>query len=343
MIEFEKDISLKSYNTFGIEVKAQYFIEVFEIETLRAVLGEAPVLLGENWKEQILWLGGGSNILFTKNFPGLVVKLSLSGIWVMEETDTFELVRSMAGEEWHDFVTWTLQRDLGGLENLSLIPGNVGTAPIQNIGAYGVEVADSITQVEALDITSGEIVFFSNSECFFGYRDSFFKKGGKGNLIIIAVHFRLNKNPTPNTSYGAIQATLSEWGIDTPDIHDVSRAVITIRQSKLPDPSVIGNSGSFFKNPVVSEQQFKILKEKDSDMPSYVVENGVKIPAGYLIEKIGFKGYREGDAGVHEQQALVLVNYGKATGEDIHILAQIIISKVKEKYGIVIFPEVNIY
>ncbi len=333
-MEIKENISLKPFNTFGIDVLAREFIEVSTIQELTNL---------ELKEKDFLILGGGSNILFTKDYEGLVIKLNLGGIHLVEENESDELIKCMAGENWHDFVTWTLQRDLGGLENLSLIPGNVGTAPMQNIGAYGVEVKDTVETVEAVEIATGELIEFTGAECEFGYRESFFKKKGKGKFIITAVYFRLNKNPKVNISYGAIASTLEGWAVKDPDIHDVSRAVIYIRQSKLPDPEVIGNGGSFFKNPVVDEIIFRKLENKFPNMPHYKVPQDLyKIPAGWLIENTGWKGKKVGDCGVHEKQALVLVNHGKATGLEIWSLAQEIIKSVENQFGIVLEPEINI-
>lgn len=343
-MDVQENASLKAYNTFGVDVEARRFVEVNSEADLQAVI---PLLSEE---ENILILGGGSNVLFTKNFEGLVIRMNLGGIYIQEEDDEHVLVKAYSGENWHDFVTWTLQRDFGGLENLSLIPGNVGAAPMQNIGAYGVEVKDTIETVEALEIETGEIITFTNEECEFGYRDSIFKRHAKGKFLITAVTFRLTKEPVLNLEYGAIGSTLDSWGIDEPDIHDVSRAVIYIRQSKLPDPVEIGNGGSFFKNPIIEKDSFKSLQKEYPEMPFYEVESGggakgqsYKIPAGWLIEQCGWKGKRVGECGVHEHQALVLVNYGNATGAEIYALAEEIMQSVEDQFGITLQTEVNVY
>ena len=332
------DFSLKHHNTFGIDVRAEKFIRVQDIEELKA-------LLKKTYSSELFILGGGSNMLLTKDIEKTVVHIDLKGIEVREENEEEVVVAAMAGENWHQFVLFCIDHNFGGIENLSLIPGNVGTAPIQNIGAYGVEIKDSFEECTALDIQTLELRKFSREDCKFGYRDSIFKNSAKGKYIITEAVFRLKKkNHHLNTSYGSIGEYLLQKGIDKPGIKDVSNAVIEIRQSKLPDPRVLGNSGSFFKNPVVSRNFLQQLQKKHPEMPFYVIDDQqVKIPAGWLIDKAGLKGYRKGDAGVHKKQALVLVNYGNATGKEILELAGFVQHKVLELFGIEIEPEVNIF
>ncbi len=328
-----QNISLKPYNTFGINVTAKQFVEVNSIDQLKKVLTHYP---------NCFVLGGGSNMLLTKDIDRLVVKLNLKGISDTKTSDNAVLVTAQGGENWHDFVLWCLAKNYGGLENLSLIPGNVGACPIQNIGAYGVEVKDTITQVEALDIKTLKINHFSNADCQFSYRDSIFKSVVKGQYIITNVTFKLTtQNHTLHLDYGAIKSELAS--VKNPTINDVSEAVIKIRSSKLPNPKEIGNSGSFFKNPTIGLSQFKALQKDYPKMPFYKINNdSYKIPAGWLIEQCGFKGKRFGDAGVHSQQALVLVNYGNATGDEILKLAQNIINEVNKTFEINLDKEVNI-
>ena len=336
-MEIRQNISLKPYNTFGIEATARYFIEISSEEELRKALaleGYPPIFV----------LGGGSNVLLTGDLEALVLHLNIKGIRVKREDDSQVVITARAGENWHQLVLWTLERNYGGLENLSLIPGNTGTAPIQNIGAYGVEIRDVFESCTAMEVESGRLRTFSSADCAFGYRDSYFKNEGRGRYIITAVDLRLHKdNHRLNTSYGAIEAELKARGVSRPGIRDVSDAVIAIRQSKLPDPKVLGNSGSFFKNPVISGQACRKLVSNHPDVPVYKVsEQEWKVPAGWLIEQCGFKGKRFGDAGVHSRQALVLVNYGKATGRELLDLANGIKDAVMQKFGVVIVPEVNI-
>lgn len=275
----------------------------------------------------------------------LVIHLNLKGKKVIDENEDFVWIKANAGENWHEFIIWCLNQDFGGLENMSLIPGNIGTAPIQNIGAYGKELKDNFIECEAVEIATGEVKIFNKKECQFGYRNSVFKNDLKGKFIITSVTMRLTKqNHKLNTSYGAIEAELEKQGITQASIQDISKAVIAIRQSKLPDPKELGNSGSFFKNPVISKEEFNLFISKFPDAPSYKVsDTQVKVPAGWLIEQAGFKGKRFGDAGVHKNQALVLVNYNNATGTEIWNLALKIKEVVFEKFGIEINPEVNIY
>ncbi len=333
----QQDISLKPYNTFGIDVKARYFIEINSIDELR------QALLIENFPNRLI-LGGGSNMLLTRDIEQLVLYINIRGVRVLWENEEKVALKVMAGENWHDFVIWCLERGFGGLENLSLIPGNVGTAPIQNIGAYGVELKDVFESCEAMSVNDQRLKKFTKEECQFGYRDSFFKNQGKGQYVITSVNLILTKKDhNINTSYGAIEAQLNRSGTKNPTIRDVSDAVIAIRKSKLPDPAEIGNSGSFFKNPVISAERFNSLSAQYPELPSYKNKQGTyKIPAGWLIEKCGYKGKRFGDAGVHENQALVLVNYGGASGSELLDLAKNIQSDVEATFGIELVPEVNI-
>lgn len=334
-MEIQKNISLKPYNTFGIDVKTSSFVEVDNIDELKTVLK------GRN--EPLLILGGGSNLLFTKDFVGLAIKNNLKGISVVSENENEIFLKVGAGEVWHEFVLYCIDKGYAGIENMSLIPGNVGASPMQNIGAYGVEVKDVITEVEAFNLKDYSTQLFSNEACEFGYRTSIFKTSEKGNYFITAVTFKLKKQAEINTSYGAIDSELKRMDIDSPSIKDVSNAVINIRSSKLPDPKKIGNSGSFFKNPVVSEVQKNNILEKYPEAPNYPqAKGGFKMAAGWLIEQCGWKGKQIENYGVHKLQALVLVNYGGAKGEDIYKLSEAIISSVKEKFGIELEREVNI-
>ncbi|MDG1849011.1 MAG: UDP-N-acetylmuramate dehydrogenase [Flavobacteriales bacterium] len=333
-MQIHKNHPLKDYNTFGVEAKADFFVDVKSISDLKNILSDSkfkslPKLL----------LGGGSNILLCSDFKGLAIHIDLRGIVDLGNG----LISVQAGENWHDFVMWSLDQDFNGIENLSLIPGNVGAAPMQNIGAYGVELKEVFVELEAYHIASGDIHIFSKEACYFGYRESIFKNTHQGKYIIVSVTLQLQTNGAVNYSYGAISDVLSQKGIENPTPKQVSEAIISIRQSKLPDPNEIGNSGSFFKNPVISNSDFERIKKQSADVPFYPSSDGqVKIPAAWLIEKAGWKGKRVGNYGVHEKQALVLVNYGGAKGEDIYKLAQEIQSSVKEKFGVYLQMEVNI-
>ncbi|PRY15413.1 UDP-N-acetylmuramate dehydrogenase [Pontibacter ummariensis] len=338
-MKLQPDFSLKPYNTFGIDVKAKFFARFESVEELqqllqRQELQQAPLLI----------LGGGSNLLFTKNFDGVVLQNGIKGIEVLGEDDNFVYVKAGGGEVWHDFVLHALQQNWGGVENLSLIPGTVGAAPLQNIGAYGVELKDVFHELEAVHLASGQVHRFNNEACKFGYRESIFKNEVKGQYVVTAVTFRLHKQHQLNTSYGALQTTLAEMQIAQPTIQDVSAAVCHIRQTKLPDPKQIGNAGSFFKNPEIPLAQFEALQKDFPSIPSYPVsETTVKVPAGWLIEQCGWKGKVIENYGVHKNQALVLVNYGGAQGENIRQLAYQIIASVQDKFGITLHPEVNIH
>ncbi len=334
-MQVQTNTSLLPYNSFHLDVNASELISVTTEEDLQNVL---------NQKEPKLVLGGGSNLLLTKNVEGLVLKIEISGIDEVKEDNAHIYVRAGAGENWHAFVSYTMKRNWGGLENLSLIPGSVGAAPIQNIGAYGVELKDVFYELEAYDRKEKKVFAFGVNDCQFGYRDSIFKSSGKGRYIILNVTFLLHKNPVLSTHYGAIREELKKMGVESPTIQDVSNAVIKIRQSKLPDPAVIGNAGSFFKNPVVDQAKFLSLSAKYPEMPAYPHEDQlVKLAAGWLIEQCGWKGYRKGDAGVHAHQALVLVNYGHATGKEILDLSSRVVESVHKKFGVTLEKEVNIY
>jgi UDP-N-acetylmuramate dehydrogenase len=330
--------SLKSYNSFGIDVKAERFVSISSLDELKSVLKA-------NYAEELFVLGGGSNMLLTRDLTATVLHINLKGIKLSQETEDFVYVQANAGENWHEVVLWTLAHDFGGLENLSLIPGNIGSSPIQNIGAYGVELKDHFVSCEAIDIQTLEMRSFTSEECNFGYRNSIFKNELKGRFIITSVTFKLSKkNHLLYTNYGSINEALKEKGITNPSIQDVSDAVIMIRQQKLPDPKELGNSGSFFKNPIISAEAFLELLKEYPEMPHYKISgNEFKIPAGWLIDRSGFKGFREGDAGVHKNQALVLVNYGNATGSDILKLAQKIQKKIQNQFKIELEMEVNIF
>lgn len=334
-MKIQQNISLKSFNTFGIDVNAQQFVNITSLDQLQHLL---------NNDKDFFILGGGSNLLLTKDIKKLVVHLNTKGVEVLHEKDNDVFVKVQAGENWHQFVLWCIDHNYGGVENLSLIPGNVGTAPIQNIGAYGVELKDSMHELEALEIDTKNSKTFSNKDCEFGYRNSVFKNKLKGKYIITNVTFKLTKkNHNLNSSYGAIQSELDKNNKKIPTIKEISNAVISIRQTKLPDPKEIGNSGSFFKNPVITSADFNKLQKEYPEAPHYIVsKNEVKVPAGWLVEQCGFKGKRYGDAGVHKNQALVLVNYGNASGDEIWQLAQNIQKKVLEKFKIRLEAEVNI-
>jgi UDP-N-acetylmuramate dehydrogenase len=338
-LTIQRDIDLTSFNTFGIHAKANYFVVVRTIDEARFLLLESKF---QPFSKFIL--GGGSNILFTKNFAGLLIKNEIKGIQLLSEDKDSVLLKVGAGEEWHAFVMYCIEHGWGGIENLSLIPGTVGAAPIQNIGAYGVEFKDVFQELEAIQISDGAIKIFSNEECRFGYRESIFKSICKDQYLIANVTLRLNKKPTFHTNYGAIQETLREMNVNKLSLKSISDAVIHIRQSKLPDPKVIGNAGSFFKNPIILMKEFEKLKNVYADIPHFpeVSPDFVKVPAGWLIEKCGWKGKRIGDVGVHEKQALVIVNYGKGTGAEVLALAHKIQKSVEDQFGIKLTAEVNI-
>ncbi|MGB1210055.1 UDP-N-acetylmuramate dehydrogenase [Lacinutrix venerupis] len=336
-MQIQHNISLKKFNTFGIEVNARYFISV---NTLAELI---EVLKVKDYPKKLI-LGGGSNMLLTKDVEALVIHINLKGITIVKEDTNHAIITANAGENWHEFVLWCLSNNFGGLENMSLIPGNVGTSPIQNIGAYGIELKDNFISCEALNLENLKIESFNNKDCNFGYRNSIFKNEVKGKYIITSVTFKLTKtNHQLHTNYGAITSQLENMGITTPTIQDVSNAVIAIRQSKLPDPKEIGNSGSFFKNPIISTEAFNQLKTNFPEAPSYPVsKTEVKVPAGWLIETAGFKGKTFGNYGVHKKQALVLVNYGGAKGQEILELSKLIQKTIYRIFNISIEAEVNI-
>lgn len=343
-MEIQQNKTLTTYNTFCIAATAKFFVEIISTEQF------SELLQTEAYRQnKKLVLGGGSNILFTQNFDGLVIKNSLRGIEVVSETEKEVIVKAASGEVWHQLVMWCIEQNYAGIENLSLIPGLVGAAPMQNIGAYGVEIKDVFHELEAFDMETGQLRQFSLNDCAFGYRESVFKNRLKDKYFITSVSFRLTKMNAAGavycfkTDYGDIKNTLSEARVYEPTIRDVSNAVIKIRQSKLPDPLQLGNAGSFFKNPTVVEKKFKELVSVYPVMPSYVQkDNTYKIPAAWLIEQCGWKGKVVGNTGSHKSQALVLVNYGNASGNEIWDLAIDIKQSVKEKFGIDITPEVNV-
>ncbi|GEC71718.1 UDP-N-acetylmuramate dehydrogenase [Flavobacterium flevense] len=340
-MEIQHHFSLKNYNTFGIEAKARQFVAVHSVAELKTVLEQ-------NSSEKKFILGGGSNMLLTKDIDALVIHIDLKGKKIIKEDDDFVWIESQAGENWHEFVLWNIEQNFGGLENMSLIPGNVGTTPVQNIGAYGAEIKDTFVSCDAIHIETQKMRTFTNAECRFGYRESIFKHEAKDQYIITSVVFKLTKrNHKINTSYGDILAELEKKNPEgsglNPGLKDVSNAVIAIRQSKLPDPKELGNSGSFFKNPIVLKSDFEAIHKKFPEMKFYEVSaTEVKVPAGWLIEQAGFKGKRFGDAGIHKNQALVLVNYGNATGQEILAVSKDIQNTVFETFGIKIEAEVNV-
>lgn len=339
MIKLEENASLKALNTFGIEARAKYLCRITDIRQLTELINS---LLYK--KEDHYILGGGSNVLFTQDFNGLLIKVDLKGIQIKEETDHYMKVTVAAGENWHEFVQTSVRNDWGGIENLSLIPGTMGAAPMQNIGAYGVEIQSLIENVEGIDLSSGYLRVFSKDECEFGYRESVFKRGLKKKYFISSVTLRLTKKSHQlNTTYGAIKETLNEMGATGVTIQTISEAVIKIRQSKLPDPQVVGNAGSFFKNPTIALSHYEVLLQTHSSMPGYQVDNqNIKVPAGWLIEQCGWKGKTIKNVGVHPKQALVLVNYGGGSGAEILALAKQIQASVFQKFEIKLTPEVNI-
>jgi len=336
--------SLHDLNTFGLEVKSKYFSEVNSVEDFYELI--ASEIYQQNKK---LILGGGSNVLFIEDYEGLVIKNCINGISVVNENTTEVIVKAHAGEVWHEFVLWSIEKNYAGIENLSLIPGLVGAAPMQNIGAYGVEIKDVFHELEALDMETGKLLKFNLQDCTFGYRESVFKNKFKDKFFIVSVSFKLVKLSSANalyrfkTDYGDIKNTLSEMQVYDLNLKAVSDAVIKIRQSKLPDPKDLGNAGSFFKNPSVEKEQYEELILKNPVMPNFPQKDGtIKIPAGWLIEQCGWKGKVIGNTGSHKSQALVLVNYGKATGREVWNLALEIKKSVSEKFGVEIIPEVNV-
>lgn len=335
-LKIEKNKNLKACNTFGLEATAPFFCEVHSTEELQSLFRRDDLR-----KMPLLILGGGSNVLFTRNPEGLVVLNKIEGTEIIKEDKENVWLKAGAGVVWHALVIYTISNGWGGIENLSLIPGTTGAAPMQNIGAYGAEIKDTFYELEAVDRSNGNIKLFRNEDCCFGYRSSVFKTTEKDKYVIATVTFKLKKQPVLNTTYGAIQETLEAKGITKPGLKDVSDAVIEIRRSKLPDPKSIGNAGSFFKNPVISPEHYSRLRKDFPAIPSYPQPDGIKVPAGWLIEQAGWKGHRRGNVGVHEKQALVLVNYGGAKGEELKLLSEDIQASVKEKYEIELETEVN--
>lgn len=334
----QQNINLLPYNTFHIEAFARYFAAVHNVDELQELLQAKAAQ-----QQPVLVLGGGSNLLFTSDFDGLVIKNELMGIDIVQDDEDYVYVRAGAGENWHRFVLYCVERGLGGVENLSLIPGSTGASPIQNIGAYGVEIKDVFHELEAFHLLDGETRHFSKEACAFGYRESVFKKKYRGEFIILHVTFRLLKRPRFNTSYGALQQELEKEGVQELSIRAISDAVIRIRQSKLPDPAVIGNAGSFFKNPEVDTAFYQQLKKDYEAMPGYPAAAGkTKLAAGWLIEQCGWKGFRRGDAGCYNKQALVLVNWGKASGAEVYAVSQQIVESVQHKFGVALEREVNV-
>lgn len=339
-MKIQENISLKPYNTFGVDVKAKYFTSFENRSELEELFSDSKFQISNSK----LVLGGGSNLLFTKDFDGLVLKNRINGIEVLKEDAESIYVKAGAGENWHRFVMFCVQNKYAGVENLSLIPGNVGASPMQNIGAYGVEVKDVFYELEAWHMGEKVLEKFSAKECSFGYRESIFKNKYKDQFLITSVTWRLNKKPVFNTSYGAINMELEKMGVQELSIQAISQAVINIRTSKLPDPQVIGNAGSFFKNPVIPNSKFYSLKNKFPEMVAFASgAYHTKLAAGWLIEQCGWKGYRKGDAGCYTKQALVLVNYGFAKGNEIFDLSEAILKSVNDKFGVQLEREVNIF
>ena len=336
-MQIHTNFSLKSFNTFGIEVNAKQFVAVTTEEELKLILKKYS-------SEKKFILGGGSNMLLTQDVDALVIHVNLKGKRIVKENDDFVWIESMAGENWHELVLYTINQNFGGLENMSLIPGNVGTTPVQNIGAYGTEIKGTFISCNAIKIETQETRTFTNEECKFGYRESIFKNELKNQYVITSVVFKLTKrNHKINSSYGDITKELENKNIVNPTLIDISNAVIVIRQSKLPDPKILGNSGSFFKNPVISREHFIKVQVKFPEIKFYEISpTQVKVPAGWLIENAALKGYRKGDAGVHKNQALVIVNYGTATGKELLDLSKYVQKTVFDKYGIEIEAEVNV-
>ena len=350
-MQVQQNFSLKNYNSFGIDVYAKYF------SAFRSV-GELEELLSANNREAKMILGGGSNILFTKDYNGIILKNEIPGIELIGDDGDFVYVRAGAGVSWHSLVLFCVNGNYGGVENLSLIPGNVGASPMQNIGAYGVEIKDVFYQLKAFHLESNSLVSFNHEDCAFGYRESVFKNKFKNEFVILSVTFRLRKNPVFNISYGAIEAELEKMKVHQLSVKAISDAIISIRTSKLPNPGILGNAGSFFKNPVINKLAFGEFSEHELQniLPQVKETNGTqlpfpffrinedlfKIPAGWLIEQCGYKGFRKGDVGCYEQQALVLVNYGNATGQEIFAFSEEIINAVYKRFNIILEREVNI-
>ena len=335
-MQIQENISLKPYNTFGIDARARYFAAFKDTDELEE-------LTTPDSRLTTLILGGGSNILFIKDVDGLVLKNEIKGIQVVHEDAEHIYVKTGAGENWHSFILHAIERNWAGIENLSLIPGNVGASPMQNIGAYGVELRDVFWSLEAFHLQQKKVFTFTLSDCEFGYRDSIFKRRHKNQFVVLNVTFCFRKHPVFHTSYGAITQELERMGVKELSIKSISQAVINIRSSKLPDPKMIGNAGSFFKNPTVSKERFHLLQSKFEGVTGHENTDGtVKLAAGWLIEQCGWKGYRKGDAGCHANQALVLVNYGNAQGKEIYDLSEEILKSVMRKFGVSLEREVNL-
>lgn len=333
-------ISLQPFNCFGVDVLARYFVSAGNLEDIKEILEWNKI-----HQQRLLVLGGGSNVLFTHDYDGLVLQNTLKGISKIKEDDNFVYIKAMAGENWHSFVQYCVANQYQGIENLSLIPGNVGASPMQNIGAYGVEIKDVFDSLDALHLPDGEMVSFTHAQCKFGYRESIFKQSLRNQFLIISVTYKLRKQPKFTVSYGNIEQALEQMGVKELSIEAIANAVIQIRQSKLPDPNKMGNAGSFFKNPVIHQTFYEALQKLYPGIPGFPGNDKfmTKVPAAWLIEQTGWKGYRKGDAGCYPLQPLVLVNYGKATGTDIYALSSEIIESVQEKFGIILEREVNIY
>jgi UDP-N-acetylmuramate dehydrogenase len=337
-MEIHRHADLQPFTTFGVPARAEALARFRTVEELRTLLNSVQL---EGLPR--LFLGGGSNVLFTRDWPGVVLLNEIPGITVVGEDERHVQVKAGAGVPWHDFVLHCVEQNWGGVENLSLIPGKVGAAPMQNIGAYGVEIKDTFLSLEALRISDGELVTFDREACRFGYRESFFKREGRDQFVILSVTFQLDKAPhTLHTTYGNIQQELEQRGIQHPTIQDVSEAVIAIRRSKLPDPAVLGNAGSFFKNPVVEAGVLEAIRVEHPDVVAYPAEGGYKLAAGWLIERAGWKGHRRNGHAVHDRQALVLVNHGGATGQEVFDLSTDILRSVQERFGVELEREVNI-
>ncbi|MFA8299578.1 MAG: UDP-N-acetylmuramate dehydrogenase [Hyphomicrobiales bacterium] len=336
-MEIRKKQSLLNYNTFGFDVEADSFVSIVEDKEL------VDLFKRDCFQRRHLILGGGSNILFVKDFEGLVIHMANMGISVVEENDSHIYINAKAGENWEEFVEYCINNSWAGVENLSIIPGNIGACSVQNIGAYGVEVKDVISSVEVFDKSNGKYLTLTNDECKFSYRSSIFKTSAKDKYIIVSVTFRLNKSQNTNTSYGSVLGELNSMGVEYPKISDVGKAISRIRNKKLPDPKDMGNAGSFFKNPIISVEQAKAIKKEFPNMPEYKIsDTEVKLAAAWLIEVCGWKGKKENNVGVHEKQSVVLVHYGEAKGEDLLQLSDKIIKSVKDKFCIELEPEVNI-
>lgn len=337
-MDIQRGISLKAYNTFGIDSRASFFCEISSEDELKEIL--------KNYEFRYLpklIIGGGSNILFTKDFDGIVIKVNNKGIEITEETDDYVIVKAAAGENWPDFVEYCVKNNWGGLENLSLIPGCVGASPIQNIGAYGVEMKDAFVALEAFDLSCPRTKVIKKEDCKLGYRDSIFKHEYRNKFVILSVSFKLSKKPVPNISYASLEKEIKALGIQNPTIKDVCDIVSKIRQSKLPDPKDLGSAGSFFKNPVIAPELFKKLKIKYPTISHFKQDDkNIKLAAAWLIEECGWKGYASGSYGVHEDQALILVNYGGAKGREIYKLSELIKRSVYSKFGVELNTEVNI-